>query len=75
MDAAAQALLAYARAGFDTFDLADHYGSAEIVASMVHKAKHASYFKETLPVNTLIGGIDLIGEYLVEIEIEATLSA
>ena len=38
LDAAAEALLAYARAGFDTFDMADHYGSAEIVAGMVHKA-------------------------------------
>lgn len=28
----ADALEAYARAGFDTFDMADHYGSAEIVA-------------------------------------------
>ena len=37
LDAAAAALLAYARAGFDTFDMADHYGSAEIVAGMVHK--------------------------------------
>ncbi|MFN4128529.1 MAG: aldo/keto reductase [Paracoccaceae bacterium] len=36
LDAAAEALLAYARAGFDTFDMADHYGSAEIVAGMVH---------------------------------------
>ena len=38
LDMAAEALLAYARAGFDTFDMADHYGSAEIVAGMVHKA-------------------------------------
>jgi aryl-alcohol dehydrogenase-like predicted oxidoreductase/enamine deaminase RidA (YjgF/YER057c/UK114 family) len=37
LDAAAEALLAYARAGFDTFDMADHYGSAEIVAGMVHR--------------------------------------
>ena len=37
LDKAAEALLDYARAGFDTFDMADHYGSAEIVASMVHK--------------------------------------
>lgn len=28
----ADALQAYARAGFDTFDMADHYGSAEIIA-------------------------------------------
>ena len=38
LDRAAEALLAYARSGFDTFDMADHYGSAEIVAGMVHKA-------------------------------------
>ncbi len=38
LDKAAEALIAYARAGFDTFDMADHYGSAEIVAGMVHKA-------------------------------------
>lgn len=38
LDDAAESLLAYARAGFDTFDMADHYGSAEIVAGMVHKA-------------------------------------
>ncbi len=29
---ASSALLAYARAGFDSFDMADHYGSAEIIA-------------------------------------------
>ncbi len=38
LEAAAESLLTYARAGFDTFDMADHYGSAEIVAGMVHKA-------------------------------------
>jgi len=32
LDAAAEALAAYARDGFDAFDMADHYGSAEIVA-------------------------------------------
>ncbi|MFW2543691.1 aldo/keto reductase [Primorskyibacter sp. 2E107] len=32
LDAAAEALADYARAGFTTFDMADHYGSAEIVA-------------------------------------------
>jgi aryl-alcohol dehydrogenase-like predicted oxidoreductase/enamine deaminase RidA (YjgF/YER057c/UK114 family) len=37
LDHAAEALVAYARAGFDTFDMADHYGSAEIVAGMAHK--------------------------------------
>ena len=30
--AASSAMLAYARAGFDSFDMADHYGSAEIIA-------------------------------------------
>lgn len=38
LDAAAQALVDYARDGFDSFDMADHYGSAEIVAGMAHKA-------------------------------------
>lgn len=38
LDKAAEALADYARAGFDTFDMADHYGSAEIVAGMVHKS-------------------------------------
>ena len=32
LDHAAERLADYARAGFDTFDMADHYGSAEIVA-------------------------------------------
>lgn len=31
-DAAADALDAYGKAGFDTFDMADHYGSAELIA-------------------------------------------
>ncbi len=38
LDTAAQELVRYARAGFDTFDMADHYGSAEIVAGMAVKA-------------------------------------
>lgn len=38
LDAAAEALVQYARDGFDSFDMADHYGSAEIVAGMAHKA-------------------------------------
>ena len=32
LDRAAAALRAYADAGFDTFDMADHYGSAEEIA-------------------------------------------
>ena len=31
-DDGADALAAYAEAGFDTFDMADHYGSAEVIA-------------------------------------------
>jgi len=31
-DRAADALEAYAKSGFDTFDMADHYGSAELIA-------------------------------------------
>ncbi|MGI9412958.1 MAG: aldo/keto reductase, partial [Hyphomicrobiales bacterium] len=31
-DAASDAMADYARAGFDTFDMADHYGSAELIA-------------------------------------------
>ncbi|MFZ0207912.1 MAG: aldo/keto reductase, partial [Roseiarcus sp.] len=31
-EVASSAMLEYARAGFDTFDMADHYGSAEIIA-------------------------------------------
>ncbi len=48
LDRAAEALTAYARAGFDTFDMADHYGSAEIVAGMVHRAMRQA--GETPPV-------------------------
>ena len=32
VDRAAEELADYARSGFDTFDMADHYGSAEVVA-------------------------------------------
>ncbi len=32
LDGAATALADYAKAGFDTFDMADHYGSAELIA-------------------------------------------
>jgi aryl-alcohol dehydrogenase-like predicted oxidoreductase/enamine deaminase RidA (YjgF/YER057c/UK114 family) len=31
-EAASGAMLEYARAGFDSFDMADHYGSAEVIA-------------------------------------------
>src|SRR5262245_35699781 len=32
LDRGADALAAYAEAGFDSFDMADHYGSAELIA-------------------------------------------
>ena len=32
LEAASSAMLDYARAGFDSFDMADHYGSAELIA-------------------------------------------
>ena len=35
LDAAAATLADYAAAGFDTFDMADHYGSAELIAGRV----------------------------------------
>lgn len=37
LDEAAEALAAYGRAGFDTWDMADHYGSAEIIAGRAAK--------------------------------------
>ena len=39
-DAAAQAMAGYAQAGFDAFDMADHYGSAEDIAGRF-LARHA----------------------------------
>lgn len=36
-DVGADALEAYVRAGFDTFDMADHYGSAEIITGRLLK--------------------------------------
>lgn len=40
-EAAARAMADYARAGFDAFDMADHYGSAEDIAG-VFLARHAA---------------------------------
>lgn len=37
-------------------------------------AVHAYYLGTTRPANTLIAGVDLIGRYLVEIEVEAELN-
>jgi len=43
LDGAAAELEKYARAGFDTFDMADHYGSAEVVAGRCLKHLEASH--------------------------------
>lgn len=37
LDKAAQALIPYVEAGLTTFDMADHYGSAELIAGILHK--------------------------------------
>lgn len=37
LDAAARALIPYVEAGFTTFDMADHYGSAELIVGILHR--------------------------------------
>ncbi|GAB4190340.1 MAG: hypothetical protein OHK0057_21150 [Thermoflexibacter sp.] len=37
IDKAARALIPYVEAGLTTFDMADHYGSAELIAGTLHK--------------------------------------
>lgn len=37
LDKAAQALLPYVEAGLTTFDMADHYGSSELIVGVLHK--------------------------------------
>lgn len=44
-DAAAAAMLAYAKAGFDAFDMADHYGSAELITGRFLKQAAAEGLK------------------------------
>ena len=39
-DRGADALEAYVRDGFDTFDMADHYGSAELIAGRLLARQH-----------------------------------
>ena len=39
LDALARDMVAYAREGFDTFDMADHYGSAEDIAPTPPRAR------------------------------------
>jgi aryl-alcohol dehydrogenase-like predicted oxidoreductase/enamine deaminase RidA (YjgF/YER057c/UK114 family) len=46
----AQDMKAYAEAGFDTFDMADHYGSAEIIAGNFRDLHRAGDVKAAHPV-------------------------
>ncbi len=52
LDASALALdmKAYAEAGFDTFDMADHYGSAELIAGQFNDLHRAGKVKTQHPV-------------------------
>ena len=52
LDLAALALdmKAYAEAGFDTFDMADHYGSAELIAGQFNELHRAGKVKADRPV-------------------------
>ena len=50
LSAAADALTAYAHDGFDTFDMADHYGSAELIAGeMLRRVPGAKAFTKWCP--------------------------
>ncbi|MCO5080840.1 MAG: aldo/keto reductase [Rhizobiaceae bacterium] len=53
-EAGADALEAYAKAGFDTFDMADHYGSAELITGRLlarsrHQARRPVAFTKWCP--------------------------
>jgi aryl-alcohol dehydrogenase-like predicted oxidoreductase/enamine deaminase RidA (YjgF/YER057c/UK114 family) len=51
-DAAAAAMAAYAQDGFDSFDMADHYGSAELITGRflrMEEARNASAFTKWCP--------------------------
>ena len=37
LDKAAKALIPYVEAGLTTFDMADHYGSSELITGVLHK--------------------------------------
>ena len=37
LDSVATAMVPYVKANFSTFDMADHYGSAELIAGVYHK--------------------------------------
>ena len=45
----AREMKAYAEAGFDTFDMADHYGSAEIIAGHFHELYRSGVVKSAKP--------------------------
>lgn len=45
----AREMKAYAEAGFDTFDMADHYGSAEIIAGHFHDLHRAGEVRSAKP--------------------------
>ncbi len=49
LDAAAAAMADYAEAGFDSFDMADHYGSAEDIAGRCVRLFSAGRRKNALP--------------------------
>jgi aryl-alcohol dehydrogenase-like predicted oxidoreductase/enamine deaminase RidA (YjgF/YER057c/UK114 family) len=46
----AREMKAYAEAGFDTFDMADHYGSAEIISGHFHDLHRAGQVNSARPV-------------------------
>lgn len=48
-EAGADALAAYAEAGFDSFDMADHYGSAEIIAGRLLARRKATVMTKWCP--------------------------
>ncbi|MFM8749454.1 aldo/keto reductase [Rhabdaerophilum sp.] len=48
-DRGAEALSAYAEAGFDTFDMADHYGSAEVLTGRLLERIRAGSLPDTRP--------------------------
>jgi aryl-alcohol dehydrogenase-like predicted oxidoreductase/enamine deaminase RidA (YjgF/YER057c/UK114 family) len=48
-EAGADALAAYADAGFDSFDMADHYGSAEIIAGRLLARRKATVMTKWCP--------------------------
>jgi aryl-alcohol dehydrogenase-like predicted oxidoreductase/enamine deaminase RidA (YjgF/YER057c/UK114 family) len=45
LDALAAEMAAYAKAGFDTFDMADHYGSAEDISGRFANSAHKGKFE------------------------------